>query len=198
MAGVQLNRSGSDGGHYEGQGRRHSSFLSIPDMQLIKGLNSIKNEDWKNVQSAITKLFQMRKLTELSQDLPGLHERLNKLLETEVGQFISDSYQDHILKKCMIILRHDLRGLKGAELLEKLSEVWTQFFTQILPTLEMILAPTLISVRSVTLLGFRDHVLLKTPVSEALDATERKDVDQRITQMLLVLQVQLDYCVVCI
>jgi hypothetical protein len=112
----------------------------------------------------------------------------SKLLETEVGQFISDSYQDHILKKCMIILRHDLRGLKGAELLEKLAEVWTQFFTQILPTLEMILAPTLISVRSVTLLGFRDHVLLKTPVSEALDATERKDVDQRITQMLLVLQ----------
>ena len=88
--------------------------------------------------------------------------------------------------------------LTGAELLEKLAEVWTQFFTQILPTLEMILAPTLISVRSVTLLGFRDHVLLKTPVSEALDTTKREDVDQRITQMLLVLQVQLDYCVVCI
>ena len=32
-------------------------------------------------------------------------------------------------------------------------------------------------------------MLLKTPIKEALDATKREDIDQRIVQMLLVLQV---------
>lgn len=77
----------------------------------------------------------------------------------------------------------------GAELLEKLAETWTQFFTHILPTLEAIFVPTQISIRSVTLLSFRDHVLLKTPISEALDSLQG-DTPPRIKQMLLVLQVE--------
>ena len=79
--------------------------------------------------------------------------------------------------------------LSGPELLEKLAETWTQFFTHILPTLEAIFVPTQICIRSVTLLSFRDHVLLKTPISEALDSGEQGDVPPRIKQMLLVLQV---------
>ena len=76
----------------------------------------------------------------------------------------------------------------GPELLEKLAETWTQFFTIILPTLEAIFVPTQICIRSATLLSFRDHVLLKTPISEALDSLQG-DVPPRIKQMLLVLQV---------
>ena len=79
--------------------------------------------------------------------------------------------------------------MSGPELLEKLADTWTQFFTHILPTLEAIFVPTQICIRSVTLLSFRDHVLLKTPISEALDSGVQGDVPPRIKQMLLVLQV---------
>lgn len=75
-------------------------------------------------------------------------------------------------------------------MLEKLAETWTQFFTHILPTLEAIFVPTQIAIRSVTLLSFRDHVLLKTPISDALDSLQG-EAPPRIKQMLLVLQVGL-------
>ncbi len=49
--------------------------------------------------------------------------------------------QDHILTKCMIILRQDLVEERGVALLDKLSEIWTQFYTSILPTLLAMFAP---------------------------------------------------------
>jgi len=78
--------------------------------------------------------------------------------------------QDQILKKCMIILREDVREETGNVLLTKLADVWTQFFTSILPTLQAIFATVelKISIRTITLLSFRDIVLLKTAIEGVL------------------------------
>ena len=69
------------------------------------------------------------------------------------------------MKKCMIILREDVREESGNVLLKKLATVWTQFFTSILPTLQAIFVTVehQMSVRTITLLSFRDVVVLKTP-----------------------------------
>ena len=80
----------------------------------------------------------------------------------------------------------------GAALLQKLADVWTQFYTSILPTLQAIFVPVqvcsdcgvcpqcvqtrlccilqlkFLSVRALTLISFRDIVLLKTSISGAL------------------------------
>ena len=70
----------------------------------------------------------------------------------------------------MIILREDVREETGNVLLTKLADVWTQFFTSILPTLQAIFATVelKISIRTITLLSFRDIVLLKTAIEGLL------------------------------
>jgi len=64
----------------------------------------------------------------------------------------------------MIILREDVREESGNVLLKKLADVWMQFFTSILPTLQAIFATVeqQMNVRTITLLSFRDIVVLKT------------------------------------
>ncbi len=89
----------------------------------------------------------------------------------------------------MIILRQDVVEERGPSLLIKLSELWTQFYTSILPTLLAMFAPIQLkslTVRSLTLLAFRDTVLLKTDVIEALQSEE--GVSPHFKQMCLVLQ----------
>ena len=85
----------------------------------------------------------MKKLTdmELANELPNLNDKLSQLSHSEVGTFLGEFYQDQILKKCMIILRQDLVELRGETLINKLSVVWSQFYTSILPTLQAIFAP---------------------------------------------------------
>jgi len=55
----------------------------------------------------------MRRLPELATELPVLNEKLTKLSQSEIGQFIGEFYQEHILKKCMIILRQEVVEEKG-------------------------------------------------------------------------------------
>ena len=70
----------------------------------------------------------------------------------------------------MIILREDIREESGNVLLKKLGDVWTQFFTSILPTLQAIFATVeyQMNIRTITLLSFRDVVVLKTPKIEGV------------------------------
>jgi hypothetical protein len=123
-------------------------------------------------------------------DLEALQQRLNNLLQSEVRLFIPQYYQEHLLMKGMIILREPVKEETGHELLQNLAKLWEHFFSNILPLLQAIFYPieTLnCSVRSLTLISFRDIVVLKTKLEDAL---MEKDVfvPPRIQQMLLVLQ----------
>lgn len=83
------------------------------------------------VHSAITRLFQLGRYPELSSELLSLNERLVKLSKSDIGPFLGEFYQvshshhssagddavppqDQLLKKCMIILREEIREEKGA------------------------------------------------------------------------------------
>ncbi|TRY55928.1 hypothetical protein DNTS_011323 [Danionella cerebrum] len=78
--------------------------------------------------------------------------------------------------------------LSDEDRLEALSDMWVKFFTEILPTLQAIFYPVQgqeMTVRQMSLLGFRNLVLLKLPVEKMMRSTSRP---APVTQMLLVLQ----------
>lgn len=88
----------------------------------------------------------------------------------------------------MIVLREAIKEKKGSELLDRLGDVWSSFYKNILPMLLAIFYPIQeqgTHIRSVTLVGFRDMVLLKTKVTDALDNGGKASPE--IKQMLLVL-----------
>ena len=151
-----------------------------------------KNEDWNTVSSAVTALFQRKKLA--SRELNHLTEKV-KNVKKEIGnQGICDLFRESILMKGMIILREDVKAKNGEVLLDKLADSWTYFYSNILPLLQAIFLnvqpPDGQSIRDISLVSFRDIVVLKTKLEEAfiMDLT----VPPRLVQMLLVLQVR--YC----
>ncbi|XP_003385148.1 PREDICTED: proline-rich protein 5-like [Amphimedon queenslandica] len=167
--------------------------LSEQEARQVQWQAELKGEDWSAVQNVLTRLFQLRKLPELATELLPINERLLKLSKSGVGAFLSEFYQEQLLKKCMIILREDVREESGQMLLEKLGHVWVQFYTSILPTLQAFFAPIQfkgLSIRALTLISFRDIVLLKTSIEDALDSSVSSSipVSPEIKQMLLVLQ----------
>jgi hypothetical protein len=91
----------------------------------------------------------------------------------------------------MIILRQDVIDEEGPTLLKKLAAIWTQFYTSILPTLQAMFSPVQLenlTIRGLSLLTFRDVVLLKTQINAALKSVSLDEVPPQIRQMLLVLQ----------
>ena len=60
---------------------------------------------------------------------------LSLISRSEVGQFIGEYYHDNILSHCMEKLRHELDEERGIALINKMADLWTQFYTSILPTL---------------------------------------------------------------
>ena len=154
--------------------------------QSVKSIAAINNEDWKKLQTSITYLFHKKKLYGL--ELDTLNEKVRNVLESDIGGFICEYYKDSILKKGMIVLREPVKETKGSVLVEKLADVWKQFYSTILPTLLAIFYPIQEqgqSIRGVTLVGFRDMVLLKTRIDEALKP--KQNVPPEIKQMLLIL-----------
>lgn len=153
-----------------------------------KSIADINNEDWKILQHSVTGLFHDKKLKNGELDI--LNEKVRNVLESEIGRFICEYYQDSILKKGMIILKERVKEKTGAVLIEKLATVWREFYTVILPTLLAIFYPIQeqgLSIRKTTLVGFRDIVLLKTNIDETLRLTAKEKVPAEITQMLLIL-----------
>lgn len=151
-----------------------------------KSIAAIRDEDWKSLQSSITYLFHKKRLQGL--ELDALNEKVRNVRDSKIGQFIVESYKESILKKGMIVLREGIKEKKGCELIEKISEVWNRFYTEILPTLQAIFYPIQeqgVYIRNITLVGFRDIVLLKTRIEDALQSGEKVPSDLR--QMLLVL-----------
>ncbi|BFZ09147.1 hypothetical protein BsWGS_12186 [Bradybaena similaris] len=146
----------------------------------------------KRVSSAIIHLFQRKPLKE--NELGLLQEHVRFLINSEAGGLVHEYYKDQLLRKGMIILREKLKNEQGIELLQQLSETWQYFFQEILPTLQAILYPLAgllakgENIRSLSLLAFRNIVVLKVSIKEALDGVEKQLYPSNIQQMLLVLQ----------
>ena len=161
-----------------------------PDKKL--GLSSSKNEDWQVISSAVTALFQRKKLENF--ELEALTVKVkNVKLELGINQ-ICNNYKESILMKGMIILREDVKEKSGELLLDKLADVWNYFFGYILPMLQAVFLhltpPDGLTIRDISLLSFRDIIVLKTKLEEAF-CVDTVKVPPRVTQMLLVLQVRI-------
>nr|XP_054775153.1 proline-rich protein 5-like [Lytechinus pictus] len=77
---------------------------------------------------------------------------------------------------------------EGRRLLTSLAELWNYFFTEILPTLRAIFYPVQtkgLTMYQLSLLGFRDHVVLQLPLAKALSSCNESEIPPEITQMLL-------------
>ncbi|XP_058439334.1 proline-rich protein 5-like isoform X1 [Marmota monax] len=76
-------------------------------------------------------------------------------------------------------------------LVEALADVWDHFFTETLPTLQAIFYPVQgqeLTIRQISLLGFRDLVLLKVKLGDLLLLGPPSKLPSSIIQMLLILQ----------
>ncbi|XP_047452829.1 proline-rich protein 5-like isoform X2 [Mugil cephalus] len=145
---------------------------------------------WNRVQSAVIKVFQGGTLQ--ANELYTLNENIRWLLKTEMGSFITEYFQNQLLTRGLSgVLEHILlhNADTGENQLIVLADVWDRFFTETLPTLQAIFNPIQgqeLTVRQMSLLAFRDMVLLKLPLEQTLGTAAT--IPPSITQMLLVLQ----------
>uniref|UniRef100_A0A8C6WEL2 Si:ch211-147k10.5 n=1 Tax=Neogobius melanostomus TaxID=47308 RepID=A0A8C6WEL2_9GOBI len=142
---------------------------------------------WNSVQSAVMKVFQGGDLQ--PNELYSLNESIRCLLKTEMGSFITDYFQNQLLTRGLSEVLDQIQLMPGEEQLDALSVVWERFFTETLPTLQAIFYPVQgqeLSVRQMSLLAFRDLVLLKLHLEDTLGTAA--SVPPAFTQMLLVLQ----------
>lgn len=187
----------------------HKNDESPEPKPQTKSIDAFRDDDWKSLINSILYLFHKKKLLKLELDI--LHEKVRNVCNSKIGSNIVKYYQDSILKKGMIVLRENIKEKKGGELLERLADVWTQFYTNILPLVLAIFCPINepgVNLRSITLVGFRDMVLLKTKINDALKPGQ--SVSNEIKQMFLVLAsvrdsnppnanyMQLEYLLTCV
>ncbi|XP_052760051.1 proline-rich protein 5-like isoform X2 [Mya arenaria] len=163
-------------------GRR--SFASGADLQL-------KNAHFESVSAAVVHLFQGKPLGE--NDLAALQESVREVLKTDAGPLVFDFYKDKLVKKGMVILREKIKHETGAALLSALGEQWDFFYCEILPVVQSLLYPIKtqdLTIRQITLLEFRNTVLLKVPFKAALQnaISNEETVSASNRQMLLILQ----------
>uniref|UniRef100_A0AAQ4P425 Uncharacterized protein n=1 Tax=Gasterosteus aculeatus aculeatus TaxID=481459 RepID=A0AAQ4P425_GASAC len=154
---------------------------SSPSMQISNA------SVWNSVQSAVIKVFQGGELQ--TNELYTLNESIRWLLKTEMGSFITDYYQNQLLTRGLSEVLDQVLLHSGDQVLVVLADMWDRFFTEILPTLQAIFYPVQgqeLTVRQMTLLAFRDLVLLKLQLKETLRTAA--SVPPAVTQMLLVLQ----------
>ena len=120
-----------------------------------------------------------------------MFETIRTISNTEVGltYLVSQHYEDTILKRGMEALREEIKEKPGHSFLVKLGEIWSNFYQNILPTLLSLFycIPTHgNSVKQITLLSFRNMVLLQLKIDDALSAND-SSVPKSIKQMLCVL-----------
>ncbi|KAJ9592483.1 hypothetical protein L9F63_015899 [Diploptera punctata] len=116
--------------------------------------------------------------------LSALHNDIRILLRSQAGTFIFEYYQNTLLPGAVSQLLDVMEG--GVTLIE----IWTHFYCTVLPTLDAIFIQVKnqkMTIRQVTLLAFRDHVLLKLEPTVLETYTSGK-VDPAVRQMLLVVQ----------
>ncbi|XP_043938767.1 proline-rich protein 5-like [Protopterus annectens] len=175
--------------------RPRPRFMSSPVLSDLprfhaarQALHLSSNSAWNSVQTAVIKVFQGREL--LSNELYTLNENIRHLLKSELGSFITDYFQNQLLAKGLMLLKEKAILCEGDSRIGILSEIWDNFFTEILPTLQAIFYPVQgqeLTIRQIALLGFRDLVLLKLKLEELLPCVQHQ-VPPSVVQMLLVLQ----------
>uniref|UniRef100_A0A8C0M8N8 Proline rich 5 like n=1 Tax=Canis lupus familiaris TaxID=9615 RepID=A0A8C0M8N8_CANLF len=114
-----------------------------------------------------------------------------RLLKSELGSFITDYFQNQLLAKGLLFVEEKIKLCEGESRIEVLAEVWDHFFTETLPTLQAIFYPVQgqeLTIRQISLLGFRDLVLLKVKLGDSLLLAQSQPPSS-IVQMLLILQV---------
>nr|XP_045013516.1 proline-rich protein 5-like [Jaculus jaculus]XP_045013517.1 proline-rich protein 5-like [Jaculus jaculus]XP_045013518.1 proline-rich protein 5-like [Jaculus jaculus]XP_045013519.1 proline-rich protein 5-like [Jaculus jaculus] len=182
--------------HKMGSFRRpRPRFMSSPVLSELprfqaarQALQLSSNSTWNSVQTAVINVFKGGGLQ--SNELYALNENIRRLLKSELGSFITDYFQNQLLAKGLFFVEEKIRLCEGEKRIEVLAEVWDHFFTETLPTLQAIFYPVQgqeLTIRQISLLGFRDLVLLKVKLGELLLLTQAKPPPS-IVQMLLILQ----------
>ncbi|KAK1335690.1 hypothetical protein QTO34_003483 [Cnephaeus nilssonii] len=101
------------------------------------------------------------------------------------------SWQNQLLAKGLLFVEEKIKLSEGENRIEVLAEVWDHFFTETLPTLQAIFYPVQgqeLTIRQISLLGFRDLVLLKVKLGDLLLLLGSSQLPPSIVQMLLILQ----------
>ena len=59
------------------------------------------------------------------------------IFKSDLGNFLGEYYHDNVMRQCMTKLKEEVERAEhgGRDMIGKLAEVWTQFYTSILPTL---------------------------------------------------------------
>ncbi|XP_033102018.1 proline-rich protein 5-like isoform X2 [Anneissia japonica] len=175
---------------------RRNSGSSFSDLNILfrSAKNSAVHSPGRR-SSALPVLQQSEFATTKTQKLLGLcNDEWDRIvLKSEIRQFISEYYRKNLLKKCMAILLTGINtSSSDANLMEKIAAVWIPFYTEILPTLQAIFIPVRspgLSIKQLTLLAFRDHVVLEMyeSLKEILEDNEVEIIDD-FKHMLLILQ----------
>ncbi|MEJ1278482.1 proline-rich protein 5-like [Cricetulus griseus] len=182
--------------HKMGSFRRpRPRFMSSPVLSELprfqaarQALQLSSNSAWNSVQTAVINVFKGGGLQ--SNELYALNENIRRLLKSELGSFITDYFQNQLLAKGLSFVEEKIKQCEGESRIEVLAEVWDHFFTETLPTLQAIFYPVQgqeLTIRQISLLGFRDLVLLKVKLGDSLLLAQSK-LPSSVVQMLLILQ----------
>ncbi|XP_053416433.1 proline-rich protein 5-like isoform X2 [Nycticebus coucang] len=164
----------------------------LPRFQAARqALQLSSSSAWNSVQTAVINVFKGGGLQ--NNELYALNENIRRLLKSELGSFITDYFQNQLLAKGLFFVEEKIKLCEGENRIEVLAEVWDHFFTETLPTLQAIFYPVQgqeLTIRQISLLGFRDLVLLKVKLGDLLLLAQPK-LPSSIVQMLLILQAAL-------
>ncbi|XP_060015367.1 proline-rich protein 5-like isoform X3 [Lagenorhynchus albirostris] len=182
-----------------------------------QALQLSSNSAWNSVQTAVINVFkggglQSNELYTLNENIRRLLKSelgsfitdyfQNQLLakgllfvEEKIKLFVAGSQERRLpaarLKDDFIADEYSILEVKGSEnRMEVLADVWDHFFTETLPTLQAIFYPVQgqeLTIRQISLLGFRDLVLLKVKLDDLL-LLAQPQLPSSIVQMLLILQ----------
>ncbi|MXQ84986.1 hypothetical protein E5288_WYG004245 [Bos mutus] len=163
------------------------ALSDLPRFQAARqALQLSSNSAWNSVQTAVINVFKGGGLQ--SNELYALNENIRRLLKSELGSFITDYFQNQLLAKGLLFVEEKIKLCENR--IEVLAEVWDHFFTETLPTLQAIFYPVQgqeLTIRQISLLGFRDLVLLKVKLEDLL-LLAQPQLPSSIVQMLLILQ----------
>ncbi|KAF7466427.1 Hypothetical predicted protein [Marmota monax] len=181
----------------------------LPRFQAARqALQLSSNSAWNSVQTAVINVFKGGGLQ--SNELYVLNENIRRLLKSELGSFITDYFQNQLLAKGLSFVEEKIKLCEGkykaalvewgpcdsafdvgtAEtLLSKRSRLHASWLSpdKTDGTLVTVDGQEL-TIRQISLLGFRDLVLLKVKLGDLLLLGPPSKLPSSIVQMLLILQ----------
>ncbi|XP_014320824.1 proline-rich protein 5-like [Myotis lucifugus] len=154
----------------------------LPRFQATRqALQLSSNSAWNSVQTAVINVFKGGGLQ--GNELYALNENIRRLLKSELGAFITDYFQNQLLAKGLLFVEEKIKLCEGKNKISLmiLPEFCDHFFTETLPQGQEL------TIRQISLLGFRDLVLLKVKLGDLL-LLGPSQLPPSIVQMLLILQ----------